>query len=76
MASRGGARPGAGAPQGNLNALKRGAYSRQVQSIVRAILRDPEATHAFKALMRLRLGHPPEGKGFGDPVEQFLQRFE
>jgi hypothetical protein len=38
---RGGRRPGAGAPRGNMNALKSGAYSRQFAELGRLLATDP-----------------------------------
>jgi len=39
---RGGRRPGAGAPRGNMNALKSGAYSRQFAELGRLLATDPK----------------------------------
>ena len=39
---RGGCRPGAGAPRGNMNALKTGAYSRQFAELGRLLAADPK----------------------------------
>ena len=39
---RGGKRPGAGAPRGNLNAVKAGRYSPRLQAIAKALAADPE----------------------------------
>jgi hypothetical protein len=39
---RGGRRPGAGAPRGNMNALKSGAYSRQFALLGRLLAADPK----------------------------------
>jgi hypothetical protein len=41
MMSRGGRRPGAGAPKGNLNALKTGQYSKQFARIGRLLAAEP-----------------------------------
>jgi len=38
----GGRRPGAGAPRGNLNALKHGRYSRYQRALIEALLQVPE----------------------------------
>ena len=38
---RGGKRPGAGAPRGNLNALKTGARSQQLNTVIEALLASP-----------------------------------
>ena len=39
---RGGKRPGAGAPKGNMNALKTGAYSKQFAELGRLLASDPK----------------------------------
>ena len=49
--SRGGKRPGAGAPLGNHNALKTGRYSKRFQQLARALLKNPE-TRALIATFR------------------------
>jgi len=48
---KGGRRPGAGAPVGNMNALKTGTRSLRVRAILMALLQDDEA----RAVL-LRLG--------------------
>src|SRR5438445_10909753 len=47
---RGGRRPGAGAPRGNLNALKTGERSRRVQAVIQALMLDSEARQVFLTL--------------------------
>jgi len=47
---RGGRRPGAGAPRGNLNALKHGRRSRQFAEIGAIIAADPRASATLLAL--------------------------
>ncbi len=47
---RGGRRPGAGAPKGNLNGLKSGARSPRVRAVLRAIAENPESRAVFLAL--------------------------
>ncbi len=47
---RGGRRPGAGAPKGNLNGLKTGAHSPRVKAVLRAIAENPESRAVFLAL--------------------------
>ena len=47
---RGGRRPGAGAPKGNLNALKTGARSRQLRAVLAALLIEP---HTRRVLLQL-----------------------
>jgi len=49
---RGGRRPGAGAPRGNLNALKHGRRSRQFAEIGAVIAADPGASANLLALAR------------------------
>ncbi len=49
---RGGRRPGAGAPKGNLNALKHGANSRQLQQLAIALAIVPEARQGLARLVR------------------------
>ena len=52
---RGGARPGAGAPRGNLNAIKSGAYSPNFQSLVDAMAQVPELRDIFLEFRRHEL---------------------
>ena len=58
---RGGRRPGAGAPMGNLNALKHGLRSKQVQQLAREFARSPAMRSYLARLQRLaqqrRLSH-------------------
>ncbi len=49
---RGGRRPGAGAPKGNLNALKTGRYSRQFQTAIDALAGSDELRPVLTAIMR------------------------
>ena len=49
---RGGRRPGAGAPKGNLNALKTGARSRQLRAVLAALLIEPHTRHVMLQLAR------------------------
>ena len=65
--TRGGARPGAGAPKGNLNAVKHGAYSRQMEALTLRIARDPEVVRLLRGLAqaarrnrRFAAGNNPE----------------
>jgi hypothetical protein len=48
---RGGRRPGAGAPKGNLNALKGGRYSPRVRFVLSAMLAVPEYRAVIQALI-------------------------
>ena len=52
---RGGARPGAGAPRGNLNAIKSGAYSPKFQALVDAMAQVPELRNIFLEFRRHEL---------------------
>ena len=47
---RGGSRPGAGAPKGNFNGVKGGAYSRRMRFALAALLSVPEYRLIFKFL--------------------------
>jgi hypothetical protein len=49
---RGGRRPGAGAPRGNLNALKHGETSRQIEQLGFALSLIPETRKALIRLMK------------------------
>ncbi len=49
--SRGGRRPNAGAPKGNLNALKHGAYSRQFAQLGALVAASPAACGALLRLI-------------------------
>lgn len=54
---RGGPRPGAGAPRGNLNALKHGANSHQIEQLSIALSLVPEARVALARLARRQRRH-------------------
>ena len=54
---RGGKRPGAGAPRGNLNGLKSGRYSKQVKALKLALQAVPLTADVFR-----RLDKAGEGK--------------
>ncbi len=49
---RGGKRPGAGAPKGNLNAVKAGRYSPRLQAIAKALAADPEVNAFLMGFQR------------------------
>ena len=49
---RGGKRPGAGAPKGNMNAMKHGAYSRQFAQVGALLAQDPSIRNALVDLAR------------------------
>jgi len=57
---RGGPRPGAGAPLGNLNALKTGRRSKQVEALTDAILANPNLLRLILKLGRLDIKHNQE----------------
>jgi len=48
----GGRRPGAGAPKGNLNALKHGRYSRYQSAVIEALLQVPETREVMIAISK------------------------
>jgi uncharacterized protein YjcR len=48
---RGGPRPGAGAPKGNLNALKTGAHSKQLRAAIGALMAVAETRRAMLTLL-------------------------
>jgi hypothetical protein len=50
----GGSRPGAGAPRGNLNALKTGAHSAQFKAAVHAVLSHDEIRPILLAIIEKR----------------------
>lgn len=47
---RGGRRPGAGAPRGNMNALKHGSYSRQFATVGALLASNPTVREALLAI--------------------------
>jgi hypothetical protein len=51
---RGGKRPGAGAPKGNLNAFKDGKHSQQYQRFLDIVAKDPEA---LRLVQKIALGN-------------------
>lgn len=53
--TKGGSRAGAGAPRGNLNALKHGRTSRQLQRFVATILKDPGQARLLKLLVQRKV---------------------
>ena len=50
---RGGRRPGAGAPKGNLNALKSGKRSKQVKAVIIALMAVPETRNVLLQFNRM-----------------------
>ena len=50
---RGGKRPGAGAPRGNLNALKSGKRSKQVKAVIIALMAVPETRNVLLQFNRM-----------------------
>ena len=50
---RGGRRPGAGAPKGNLNALKNGSRSKQLRTLVIALMAFPQTRNALLHFSRM-----------------------
>ena len=59
---RGGRRPGAGAPPGNLNAVRHGARSQQIREGVDALLSDPLTGHLFAALISVVMNKPKRAR--------------
>ena len=49
---RGGKRPGAGAPKGNLNALKTGSRSQQLNTVIEALLASPTLRRVMLKLVQ------------------------
>jgi len=49
---RGGKRPGAGAPRGNLNALKTGSRSKQLNTVIEALLASPTIRRVMLKLVQ------------------------
>ena len=50
---RGGKRPGAGAPRGNLNALKNGSRSKQLRTLIIALMAFPQTRNALLHFSRM-----------------------
>ncbi len=59
---RGGRRPGAGAPRGNLNALKHGRDSAYVQTLIHALATHPATREALIRLARRQRAHKREAE--------------
>jgi hypothetical protein len=59
---RGGRRPGAGAPHGNLNALKHGRHSAYVQTLIHALAAHPATREALVRLARRQRAHKREAE--------------
>ena len=59
---RGGKRPGAGAPAGNLNALKHGAHSAYIHALVQALAAHPTTREALIRLARRRRAQKREAE--------------
>src|SRR3990170_3057927 len=59
---RGGRRPGAGAPAGNLNALKHGAHSSYTHALVQALAAHPTTREALIRLARRRRAQKREAE--------------
>ena len=64
---RGGPRPGAGAPRGNLNALKTGAHSRRFRAVIAALLTHPDTRRVL-----LTLNGPKRARLDSDRMRQTL----
>ena len=59
---RGGKRPGAGAPAGNLNALKHGAHSAYIHTLIQALAAHPTTREALIRLARRRRAQKREAE--------------
>ena len=71
----GGRRPGAGAPKGNLNALKHGRYSQRQVQLLEALVEIPEARDALIALTkRNRRLRKQAQEGAGVLMTRLLER--
>jgi len=55
----GGKRPGAGAPKGNLNALKSGRRSRQLKMVIQALVAAPSVRRVMLQLARQDIRRNP-----------------
>src|SRR3989337_1378911 len=65
---RGGRRPGAGPPAGNLNALKRGAPSSYIHALVQALAAHPTTREALIRLARRRRAQKREAERAASPL--------
>jgi hypothetical protein len=71
---RGGKRPGAGAPKGNLNALKHGRHSAQLQQLAVTLALLPHVRDTFiKVARRRRRQHSAAAKAGHHLLTQFLR---
>jgi succinylglutamate desuccinylase len=74
---RGGKRPGAGAPKGNLNAFRTGKTSRQYKQLLEIISADPEA---MRLVREIALGNEKlaarRRRYAMQVLNRLLQRFE
>ena len=57
---RGDRRPGAGAPGGNLNALRSGRHSAQLRLLILALLRSPLVIAALRRIAASQLRRPKQ----------------
>jgi hypothetical protein len=70
---RGGKRPGAGAPKGNLNALKHGRHSTQLLAFTYLLLRSPAGR---KIMSRLTQETARGGNALHKSTRQMARRIE
>ena len=70
--SRGGRRPGAGAPLGNHNALKTGRYSKRFRQLARALLKNPETMALIATFRKKQINEQRLAAGIAD---RQLRRF-
>ena len=71
--SRGGRRPGAGAPLGNHNALKTGRYSKRFQQLARALLKNPETKALIASFRKKQIKEQHIAAGIADrEIRRFI----
>ena len=71
--SRGGRRPGAGAPLGNHNALKTGRYSKRFQQLARALLKNPETRALIATFRKKQINEQRIAAGIADrEIRRFI----
>jgi len=72
---RGGKRPGAGAPKGNLNALKTGSRSQQLNTVIEALLASPTIRRVMLKLVQHDIRRNERlQQAIADAVRSYRQR--
>jgi hypothetical protein len=72
---RGGKRPGAGAPKGNLNALKTGSRSQQLNIVIEALLASPTVRRVMLKLVQQDIRRNKRlQQAIADAVDSYRQR--